>query len=50
VIAASTHAAVEGAEVGVRVILDSYDRAVHPWMHGRRLHDFAEKLREVISR
>lgn len=50
VVAASTHAAVEGSEVDVQVILDSYDRAVHPWMHGRRFHDLVEKVREVIGR
>lgn len=42
--AAGTHALAEGHEVGVRTILKSYDRAEHPWLHGRRPHDLAERL------
>lgn len=37
--AAETHAAAEGWTVNESVILDSYDRAEHPWMHGRRPAD-----------
>ena len=44
--AARTHAAAEGHSTDGRMILDSYDRTLHPWIHGRRPADLAERLRE----
>lgn len=41
--AAGTHAAAEGHSVGARTILESYDRTLHPWMHGRRAYDLVER-------
>lgn len=43
--AAQTHALHEGIEADPRAVLDSYDRNCHPWMHGRRPHDIARRLR-----
>ena len=49
--AAINHSAIEGRpEVDVRTVLDSYDRVEHPWMHGRRWHDLAQRVREVLAR
>lgn len=39
------HAAAEGHSVDGLRVLESYDRALHPWMHGRRPADLAEWLR-----
>lgn len=47
---ATRHADAEGEEVHPQVILDSYDRALHPWIHGRRPHDLAERVRKWWSR
>lgn len=43
--AASSHAAAEGSDVGARTVLESYDRTLHPWMHGRRPQDLADAAR-----
>ena len=44
--AARTHAVAEGHPTDARTILDSYDRTLHPWLHGRRPVDLAARLRE----
>lgn len=44
--AAGGHAAAEGHAVGARTVLESYDRTLHPWMHGRRPTDLAEQARK----
>jgi len=44
------HAAAEGYATNTMITLDSYDRARHPWLHGRRLADLVAKVREVIPR
>lgn len=43
--AAERHAAAEGHSADARTVLESYDRTLHPWMHGRRPEDIAEKIR-----
>lgn len=43
--AASSHAAAEGSDVGARTVLESYDRTLHPWTHGRRPQDIADAAR-----
>lgn len=48
--AAGGHAAVEGHPVSSRQILDSYDRVLHPWMHGRRPSDLADALSKRLGR
>lgn len=47
--AARNHERFEGADVGCMTILDSYDRQLHPWLHGRRAEDIVSKVREVLS-
>lgn len=47
--AAGRHALAEGHDVGTRTVLDSYDRTLHPWMHGRRPHDLAERYGDEIE-
>jgi hypothetical protein len=47
--AAGRHAAAEGTSVGAREVLESYDRALHPWMHGRRPHDIYERIRGWLA-
>lgn len=37
------HADAEGHAVDARAVLDSYDRVLHPVMHGRRPHDLVER-------
>jgi hypothetical protein len=37
------HAAAEGHAVDPRVVLDSYDRTLHPFMHGRRPPELVER-------
>lgn len=44
--AAGRHAAAEGHPATARTVLESYDRTLHPWMHGRRPEELAEKLRD----
>ena len=44
--AARTHAAAEGHSPDTLSILDSYDRTLHPWMHGRRPADLADAIAE----
>ena len=46
--ASDNHALVEGHVVNARTVLDSYDRVLHPWMHGRRPHDLAERYGDPI--
>jgi hypothetical protein len=41
--AARRHAAAEGHAVDARAVLDSYDRVLHPVMHGRRPHDLVDR-------
>ncbi|GGL55041.1 hypothetical protein [Halocalculus aciditolerans] len=43
--AASTHMAAEGVEIKGLTVLESYDRVLHPWMHGRRPHEIYERIR-----
>jgi hypothetical protein len=43
--AAGRHCAAEGHPADIRTVLESYDRALHPWMYGRRPADIAEKIR-----
>jgi len=38
------HTAAEGYATPNIVVLDSYDRTLHPWLHGRRPADIIEKL------
>lgn len=48
---AERHAAAEGHAVLAETVLDSYDRQLHPWLHGRRPSDlvaFARGLLESI--
>ena len=47
--ASDNHALVEGHAVHARTVLDSYDRALHPWMHGRRPHDLAERYGDELE-
>lgn len=47
--AAQKHAAAEGKTVSARTVLESYDRTLHPWMHGRRPSDLAEKYGDQIE-
>ncbi|RLM83684.1 hypothetical protein D3D02_16920 [Halobellus sp. Atlit-38R] len=47
--AARRHTTAEGHETHPLTILDSYDRTLHPWIHGRRPADLARKLRERID-
>ena len=47
--AVANHQAFEGAEVQVSTALESYDRQLHPWLHGRRPADIAAKAREVLG-
>ena len=47
--AGGNHALVEGHEIGARTVLESYDRVIHPWMHGRRPHDLAERYGDTIE-
>ena len=39
------HADAEGLTVRPRTTLASYDRALHPWLHGRRPPQIAAHLR-----
>ena len=39
------HGAAEGQSVDVATALESYDRVLHPWMHGRRPVDLAARVR-----
>lgn len=47
--AAGRHAAAEGHDVSVRTVLEGYDRTLHPWMHGRRPSDLAEKYGALVE-
>lgn len=47
--AASNHAVAEGHDVTGMTVLDGYDRTLHPWMHGRRPADLAERVREFLN-
>ena len=47
---AQNHVFAEGKEVQVRAVLVGYDRAEHPIMHGRRVHDLIKRVQEVFSR
>ncbi|GGN84541.1 hypothetical protein [Haloarcula pellucida] len=47
--AVSVHLHAEGGDVHPRAVIEGYDRALHPIMHGRRPHDIAQKVREVFS-
>lgn len=46
--AVENHGAAEGHAVGTREVLNSYDYALHPWLHGRRFGDLCAWVREVI--
>lgn len=43
------HAYIEGYEPADRAVLEGYDRALHPYMHGRRPHDLARKARAWLA-
>ncbi|GGK74272.1 hypothetical protein [Haloarcula sebkhae] len=43
------HGRFEGADVDGLVTLNSYDRTLHPDLHGRRAHDIVVTLREVLG-
>ena len=43
--AARTHGYAEGVDLSSMTVLQSYDRTLHPWMHGRRPNDIAAKVR-----
>lgn len=47
---ARRHARAEGIDLESIDVLESYDRNVHPWMHGRRPADIADYLRGLIGR
>lgn len=49
VAATGNHELAEGCNVGVMTILDSYDRQLHPWLHGRRPEDIIAKAKEVLG-
>jgi len=42
--AAGRHCAAEGHPADIRTVIESYDRALHPWLHGRRFHDIKERV------
>lgn len=42
--AADRHGAAEGHDVDGLTVLESYDQAEHPWLHGRRAYDLAEQF------
>lgn len=46
--AVEQHSAAEGHRVPVGTILESYDRALHPWMHSRRPADLKARLQELM--
>jgi len=48
--AARNHAQIEGLSLDYRAVIEGYDKARHPWLHGRRPHDIADRVREVINR
>ena len=43
--ATDRHAAIEGKSVDNHIVLESYDRVLHPWVHGRRPLDIAKKIK-----
>mgnify|MGYP006283828319 CR=1 FL=1 len=45
---AVNHAAAEGLYLSARAVSRGYDRAEHPYIHGRRPQDIARRLREVL--
>lgn len=45
-VAGENHKSAEGLGVTSRTVLESYDRVLHPWIHGRRPADIARRLRE----
>jgi len=47
--AVAHHQFAEGADVQARTVFESYDRQLHPWLHGRRPADIAAKAREVLG-
>jgi len=47
--AAERHTAAEGHVTDSRVVLDSYDRVLHPWLHGRRLPDLLDRYGHPIE-
>ncbi|MFC6973678.1 hypothetical protein ACFQL1_01700 [Halomicroarcula sp. GCM10025709] len=49
VVAAGNHMQAEGCHVPPGAVLEGYDRALHPWMHGRRAADLVERAREVLG-
>jgi len=49
VAAVNRHAAAEGVDVGPRTVLESYDRTLHPIMHGRRFEDLARWFRARVT-
>lgn len=43
------HAIAEGHEFVDRAVLEGYDRTLHPWMHGRRPQDLADRVRRWLA-
>jgi hypothetical protein len=48
--AVSIHLHAEGGDVPPSAVTEGYDRALHPWMHGRRPEDIAEKVQDACDR
>ena len=44
------HAAAEGTAVSMHTTLTSYDRTLHPWLHGRRPEDLLRAARRGWTR
>jgi len=45
--AARSHATAEGHSVDTLCVLESYDRQLHPWIHGRRPTDLAVVMKNA---
>ena len=42
------HCFAEGCDLPRAAVLEGYDRTEYPWIHGRRPHDLARKLRDRL--
>jgi hypothetical protein len=43
------HATAEGHTVDTMTVLESYDRQLHPWIHGRRPVEIAARVRGWLA-
>lgn len=43
------HESAEGHDAHPYAVVRGYDRALHPWLHGRRPSDLAQRFREVFG-